>query len=198
MWFENLLTFIELGARHVIPMGLDHMLFVAGLALSVTAWRPLLVLVTGFTFAHSLSLALATFDLVSIPSPLVEAGIALSIMVVGVELLFDRADVRIKFAIVFLFGLVHGLGFATMIKGYLLGGDLITGLVGFNIGVELAQLVVVAVVGGLALAVRSGLRSQGLADWYQRAFIWPCAAGIILAGAAMLLSRTGLVAGWDI
>lgn len=136
------------GFRHVVPLGLDHLLFILGLFLLAPRLKPLLGQSLLFTLAHSITLALAVFGLVSLPSRPVEILIAASIAWIGIENLLVRKLKPSRLYLVFGFGLLHGLGFAGVLLeklGNLEGKDLALPLIGFNIGVELAQLSVLAI-----------------------------------------------------
>jgi len=133
------------GFRHVIPLGLDHMLFILGFFLLVPKWKPLLGQSLLFTTAHSVTLALAVLGYVTVPSKFVEIMIAVSIAWIGIENLFTQKVGKRRLILVFCFGLLHGLGFASVLAGKL--GDtpreeLLKPLLGFNLGVELAQITV--------------------------------------------------------
>lgn len=133
------------GFRHVIPLGLDHMLFMLGLFLLLPRWKPLLGQSLLFTVAHSITLSLAVLGWVSVPGKLVEILIAVSIAWIGIENLMTRKLGRQRLILVFAFGLLHGLGFASVLAEKLDGipRDKLTGpLLGFNVGVELAQITV--------------------------------------------------------
>jgi hypothetical protein len=128
-----------------VPRGLDHVLVVLGLALLSPRWGPLLAQVNAFTAAHTLTLALSTYGVVRLPSRVVEPLIALSIVYVAVEnLLTELRPCRI--ALVFAFGLLHGLGFAGALAELGLPvGERPTVLLAFNLGVKLGQLAVILV-----------------------------------------------------
>ena len=136
---------VQSGFHHVLPLGLDHMLFILGLFLLLPKWKPLLGQSLLFTLAHSITLALAVFGVVHVPGKWVEVLIAVSIAWVGIENLLTRKLGRQRLILVFCFGLLHGLGFASVLAEKL-GGiprDKLTGpLLGFNVGVELAQITV--------------------------------------------------------
>jgi HupE / UreJ protein len=136
---------VQSGFRHVLPLGLDHMLFILGLFLLVPKWKPLLGQSLLFTLAHSLTLALSVFQVVKVPSLWAEVLIAASIAWIGIENLFSQKLGRQRLVLVFCFGLLHGLGFASVLAEKL--GDfprnqLLGPLLGFNVGVELAQITV--------------------------------------------------------
>jgi hydrogenase/urease accessory protein HupE len=136
--------FFLLGIEH-IATGYDHILFLLALLLVGGGWRPLLAIVTAFTIAHSVTLSLAVLDVVQLPSRLVESAIALSIAWVALEnLLLDRQHGRWR--ITFAFGLMHGFGFASVLREmHLPRAGVVTSLLAFNLGVEAGQLIVVLV-----------------------------------------------------
>jgi hydrogenase/urease accessory protein HupE len=148
-------TFL-LGIEHILA-GYDHLLFLAGLLLACRQARAMAAIVTAFTVAHSLTLALAALDVVSFPARLVEPLIAASIVLVGVENLLRRGAPPARTALCFAFGLVHGFGFAGALRELGLGQNgapIALPLLGFNLGVEAGQLLVVAVLLPLLLLLR--------------------------------------------
>ncbi len=166
------------GFLHIVPHGLDHVLFVLGLFLAVRRWGPLLLQITAFTAAHTLTLALAASGVLVLPAQPVEVLIAASIAVVGIENAWRPEPGRWRVLVVFLFGLVHGLGFAGVMGELDWSREwLVPVLVGFNIGVELGQLAVVAGAGLL-------LAWWWSRDWYRRAVAIP---------ASLLISAVALV-----
>ncbi|CAN5731194.1 hypothetical protein BH11PSE3_BH11PSE3_12280 [soil metagenome] len=143
---ETLVSFLGLGVEHIIG-GIDHLLFlVALLALSTGVWQTVKI-VTAFTVAHSITLSLAVLGAVHVPSSIVEPLIAASIVWVAVENLVAPAGIGRRWLVAAFFGLIHGLGFATVLAELGLPREaLVRALIGFNIGVELGQLAFVAVV----------------------------------------------------
>jgi hypothetical protein len=140
-------SWIHSGFRHVLPLGLDHMLFIIGLFLMMPKWKPLLGQSLLFTIAHSATLALAVLGWVSFPGRLVEILIDFSIAFIGVENLLHHKVGRLRLILVFAFGLIHGLGFASVLAeklGDIPRDQLVWPLLGFNVGVELAQITVLA------------------------------------------------------
>jgi hypothetical protein len=146
---ETFLRFAGLGVTHILPYGLDLVLFVVGLALLSPRLGPLLAQVTAFTLAHTLTLALSSYGVVSLSPRLVEPLIALSIAYVGIENAVSPRLRPSRLGLVFVFGLLHGLGFAGVLAemGLPERGRLLA-LLAFNLGVEVGQLAVIA----LALA----------------------------------------------
>ena len=175
--------YLRLGFVHIVPEGADHILFVLGLFLLSARLRPLLWQVTAFTVAHAVTLTLAALGYVSLPSGLVEPLIALSIAYVGIEnALVDRLT-RWRPAVVFGFGLLHGLGFAGVLGELgLPEQERLLALVTFNAGIELGQLAVI-----LAAALSFGwFRSR---PWYRRWLAVPASAAIALVGLAWTVER---------
>lgn len=141
-------TWLWNGFRHVLPLGLDHMLFIIGLFLMVPKWKPLLQQSLIFTLAHSVTLALAVLGWVTVPSRPVEILIAFSIAFIGVENLLTQQVGRLRLVLVLAFGLIHGLGFASVLAEKVEGvpkDRLLMPLGGFNLGVELAQITVLGI-----------------------------------------------------
>ena len=137
--------YLRLGFIHIIPKGLDHILFLIGLFLLSTRRSVLLWQITAFTLAHTITLALGTLGIVRLSPAIVEPLIALSIVYVAVENLMTTRLTPWRPLIVFGFGLLHGLGFAGVLGEIGLStASFVTGLVAFNIGVELGQLAVIA------------------------------------------------------
>ncbi|MAK64605.1 MAG: hypothetical protein CMF75_07700 [Maricaulis sp.] len=136
--------YLQLGYTHILPKGLDHILFVLALFFASTRLKPLVWQVSAFTLAHTLTLALATLGWVSLPASIVEPIIALSIAFVAVENLVFKDMARWRPAVVFGFGLFHGLGFAGVLSELgLPQGELVPALLSFNVGVELGQLTII-------------------------------------------------------
>ncbi|RKH56268.1 HupE/UreJ family protein [Corallococcus llansteffanensis] len=150
---QGLLAFIRMGVEHIFT-GYDHLVFLLGLLLAGSSLRRLLVVVTSFTVAHSISLALAALSVVSLPSRWVESAIALSIIVVAaLNLMGSKGDKRWMLA--FGFGLIHGFGFASALGELGLSRSELTGaLFGFNVGVELGQAALVLVALPLLVLLR--------------------------------------------
>jgi len=134
-----------LGFEHIVPKGTDHILFVLGLFLLSVRLRPLLLQITAFTLAHSITLGLTIYGAISLSPSVIEPLIALSIVAVGVENIFVKELKTRRVVIVFLFGLLHGMGFAGVLSGLgLPESDFLTALIFFNLGVEAGQLAVIA------------------------------------------------------
>lgn len=143
-------AYIPAGFDHILPKGLDHILFVLGLFFLSTGLRPLLWQVSAFTLAHTVTLALGALGYVVIPANIVEPIIAASIVYVAVENIVTNKLHRWRPVVIFVFGLLHGLGFASVLQEFgLPQGQFFPALIGFNIGVELGQLTVISIAFGL-------------------------------------------------
>lgn len=180
---------------HHIASGFDHLAFLLALVLALSRWRSVLWVVTAFTVAHSITLALASLELVSVRSSLVEMAIALSIAYVGALNWIARAP-QGRFGEAFVFGLIHGLGFAGAIQDALVYEPLrLTALLGFNLGVEAGQLVLVLPVAWL-LARIPGDRSAATGDvpfLAPRALRRIGSAAVIVAGLYWFAERAGWI-----
>ena len=141
-----ILDYIIIGFEHIIPKGLDHILFVLGLFLFATQFFQLAAQISLFTIAHTITLALASLGIVSVPSSFVEPLIALSISYVALETLWHKRIGYSRLTIIFGFGLLHGLGFASVLLEIGLSPQhFITSLIAFNVGVELGQIAVLLI-----------------------------------------------------
>ncbi len=158
--WEAFAAYIPVGFDHILPKGLDHILFVLGLFFLSTKFGPLLWQVSAFTLAHTVTLALGALGWVSVPGSIVEPLIAASIVYVAVENVFTSGLSRWRPLVIFGFGLLHGLGFASVLGDFGLPEDqFIPALIGFNVGVELGQLTVIALAAiMLVIAVRLARR----------------------------------------
>lgn len=133
-----------LGFEHILPKGIDHILFVLGLFFLSLKMAPLLWQVTAFTIAHSITLGMSMYGLISLSPTIVEPLIALSIAYVGIENMVTKQLKPWRVVIVFLFGLLHGMGFASVLTDLgLPESEFLTALITFNVGVELGQLSVI-------------------------------------------------------
>ncbi len=144
--WQTFAGYIPVGFDHILPKGLDHILFVLGLFFLSIRLGPLLWQVSAFTLAHTVTLALGALGLVNVPGSIVEPLIAASIVYVAVENIFARGLTKWRPAVIFGFGLLHGLGFASVLGEFGLPEDqFVPALIGFNVGVEVGQLTVIGV-----------------------------------------------------
>jgi hypothetical protein len=188
-WVEDTARWGALGFEHIVPLGLDHILFVIGLFLLSARFKPLLWQVTAFTLAHTATLILAYFDVVSLPAGIVEPLIAFSIAFVAVENIMTTKLHPWRPALVFAFGLIHGLGFAGALKAYELPPDNeILALVSFNVGVEVGQL---ACIGAAFLLVGWFAKKE----WYRGRITVPASCVIafwgVYVGVGRILTELG-------
>jgi hydrogenase/urease accessory protein HupE len=182
---SSFLEFFVLGIKHILT-GYDHLLFLFGLLIVSTRFLDSLKIITFFTLAHSITLAVATFNLIEIPSRIVEPAIAASIVYVGAENLWRGGKApKGRWLLTFAFGLIHGFGFASVLRemGIASGqGGILVPLVSFNLGVETGQIMVAAVVLPLFWWMRT-----------HKAFVQrgvpACSILIALAGAYWLVQR---------
>lgn len=183
-WLDVFLRYIGAGFEHIIPLGLDHILFVLGLFFFATIIRPLLAQVTAFTVAHTITLALAATGVVTIPASIVEPLIAATIVFVGVENTLGWGTTRGRTLLVFAFGLLHGLGFASVLGDYGIAVErFVVALIGFNIGVEFGQLAVIAI----ALSLVGWFFGK---PWYRKVIAIPVSVVISVIGAYWVVERT--------
>lgn len=182
----SLLAFVTIGFEHIVPKGLDHILFVLALFLGGRAFRPLCVQTLAFTVAHSVTLALSTFGVVSLSPAVVEPLIALSIGVAAFQNL--RLDPRptvskARIAMIFAFGLLHGLGFAGVLAETAIpDGQRLPALLLFNVGVELGQIAVLAA----AFAATYALRDP---EVYRRSLERPASMALAFVGVGWFAIR---------
>ncbi|MCC7439542.1 MAG: HupE/UreJ family protein [Armatimonadetes bacterium] len=157
-------TFFTIGLHHILE-GYDHLLFLLGLILVARSWRSLLMVVSAFTVAHSTTLVLSALEVVAIPSIITETLIAASIVYVGIENTVRSGEHSQRWVVAGLFGLIHGAGFSGHLVGLLKGvmeqGSIWPALIGFNIGIEVGQVVVVlAALPLIWLAEKQSLREK--------------------------------------
>ncbi len=177
------IQYLFLGYEHILPEGLDHILFVLGLFFLSSRFKSLLWQVTAFTVAHSVTLALSSFQVISLSASIVEPLIALSIVYVAVENLYTTELKPWRPLVIFGFGLIHGLGFAGVLAELGLPQQhFLTALVSFNVGVELGQLSVI----GLAYLAVGWFRSQ---SWYRTYLSMPASCGIALMAGYWTIDR---------
>lgn len=185
--WDTFVGYIPVGFDHILPKGLDHILFVLGLFFLSTRPGPLLWQITAFTLAHTVTLALGALGYVNLPGSVVEPIIAASIVYVAVENILSPQMSRWRPLVVFVFGLLHGLGFASVLGDFgLPQGQFIPALVGFNIGVELGQLTVIAIA---YLLVGAWFGDK---PWYRSRIAIPASAAIGLVGAYWFVERVFL------
>jgi len=181
---DVVLFYLKLGITHIVPEGFDHILFVVGLCLLSTKIKTILWQATAFTVAHSITLAMSMKGLIVTPPAIVEPIIALSIVFVAVEniLLTELKPWRIL--VVFAFGLIHGMGFASSLNEIgLPRNKFFTSILSFNLGVEMGQVIVILSVFALIIL------PFGKKPWYRKRAVYPLSGIIALVAAYWTVQR---------
>lgn len=178
-------VYFQLGFTHILPLGLDHILFVLSIFLLNPKLKPVIWQATAFTIAHSITLGLAMYDVIVPPTHIIEPIIALSIMFVAVENIITDQLKPSRVAVVFLFGLIHGMGFASVLTD--LGmpkNQFFTSLIMFNVGVEAGQVAIILMAW---LLVGKWFSHK---PWYRKRVVIPVSALIALIGLYWTIERT--------
>ena len=184
VWF-----YTKLGFTHIIPNGFDHILFVVGLCLLSTNIKTMLWQATAFTVAHSITLALSMKNVFVAPTPVVEPIIALSIVFVAVENILISKLKPWRIMLVFLFGLIHGMGFASALNEIgLPNGKFFTSILSFNLGVELGQMTVIIAVFSLLIIPFKNK------TWYRTRIVYGLSSCIALIAAYWVVERVFMTA----
>ncbi|MEO5984081.1 MAG: HupE/UreJ family protein [Ferruginibacter sp.] len=160
--------YFKLGLQHIVPYGSDHILFVIGLCLLNNKIKTMLWQATAFTVAHSITLALSMKNIIVAPPAIVEPIIALSILFIAIENLLTRELKPWRIALVFGFGLIHGLGFASALNETGLPRDkFFTSILAFNVGVEAGQILIITAVFALLIY------PFGKQPWFKKRIAYP-------------------------
>ena len=182
-WFEVFRRYVVLGFTHIIPLGADHALFVLGLFLLSPRFKTVVWQITAFTIAHSITLFLTTFKVLTISSRIIEPTIAATIAFIAIENLCTTKVHSWRVAAAFVFGLVHGMGFASALAEVgLPTGRLVAGVIAFNIGVEGGHLLVLAA----AFLVLGWWRDR---PWFRRRVAIPCSLAIAAIALYWMIER---------
>lgn len=180
---SSFVDYVYQGIIHIIPQGLDHILFILALFLLATKLSVLLWQISAFTLAHTITLALGIYGIVNISSNIVEPLIALSIVYVAIENIYFDQLKRWRIVIIFLFGLLHGLGFASVLLGLgLAPKQYVISLIGFNVGVELGQITVILI----ALFTVFWCRKK---SWFRQRVVKPASLLIAAVGLFWFIER---------
>jgi len=172
------LIYLKLGYTHIIPLGIDHILFVLSIFFLNPKLKPVIWQATAFTVAHSITLGLAMYGLITPPSYIIEPVIALSIFFVAIENIITDKLKPSRVLIVFGFGLIHGMGFASALTELgLPRNQFFTSLITFNLGVELGQVTIIL------LAWFSVGKWFGSKPWYRKRIVIP--VSIVIAAIAL-------------
>jgi hypothetical protein len=179
------LVYLKLGFTHILPLGLDHILFVLSIFFLSPKLKPVLWQATAFTVAHSITLGLTIYGVISPPSHIIEPLIALSILFVAIENIISQKLRPARILVVFAFGLIHGMGFAGVLSELGLPSDqFMNGLISFNVGVELGQITVI-----LAAWLLAG-KWFSQKPWYHRRIVIPVSALIGVIALYWTIERT--------
>lgn len=183
---ETFALYVRIGIQHILPGGLDHILFVLAIFFSTRRLGPLLVQISAFTVAHTITLGLVASGVFAPPANIVEPLIAATIAFVAIENLVFRDMTRWRPLVVFGFGLIHGMGFAGFFGSLgLPDGQFWSALIGFNVGVEIGQLSVIA----LAAILLWPLRRRVSEAFYRKLVVWPVCGFIGTVGAYWAIER---------
>lgn len=183
---ETFGLYVQIGVQHILPGGLDHILFVLALFFSTRRLRPLLIQISAFTIAHTMTLAMVASGVFAPPASIVEPLIAATIAFVAIENLVFKDMTRWRPAVVFAFGLIHGMGFAGFFGSLgLPDGQFWSALIGFNIGVEIGQIAVVLA----AALLLWPLRQFWTEARYRQFIVWPACGAIGFIGAFWTVER---------
>ncbi len=187
-WISVLRTYVEAGFLHILPLGMDHILFILGLFFMSRRLKPLIWQATMFTLAHSITLSLSTLGLLELPASIIEPLIALSIAYIAIENIWHESLSKTRLWVVFGFGLLHGLGFAAMLLEFGLPNDgYLLALLGFNLGVEAGQIAIL-----LAAWFGVGVWCRQWAG-YRQWIVIPASALIALVGIIWFWQRLSFV-----
>ncbi len=177
--------YLKLGYTHIIPLGLDHILFVLCIFLLNPKLKTVIAQATAFTVAHSITLGLAMYGLIKPPTNIIEPVIALSIFFVAIENILTDKLKPSRIIIVFIFGLIHGMGFASALTDLgLPKKEFVTGLITFNVGVELGQITII-LIAWLLIGMWFSKK-----PWYKKRIVIPLSAIIALIAIYWTIERT--------
>ena len=182
-WYRDFATYLRLGFKHIVPEGLDHILFVLALFFLGINWRMLVAQTTVFTVAHATTLFLSRYGVISLPGNYVEPLIAFSIACIALENILRPKLGPARLTLVFAFGLIHGLGFAGSLSEVKFPQDqFLMALLGFNLGVDFGQLFVIA----LAFLAVGWFRHK---PWFRARIVVPCCVAIASLGLFWVVER---------
>ena len=179
-----LLYYLKLGFHHIIPDGLDHILFVSALCLLSNKIKTIFWQATAFTVAHSVTLALSMKNIIVVPSAITEPIIALSIVFVAIENIMFSGLKAWRILIVFMFGLIHGMGFASALNEIgLPPNKFYTSILAFNGGVELGQAAIIVIIFSSLVAW------WGKKVWYRQRVVYPLSAIVAVIAGYWTITR---------
>jgi len=181
--FADLPSYLKFGFEHILPMGVDHLVFVLGIFLAARTGRHLVAQISVFTLAHTVTLGLASYKIIEPPGQIVEVLIAISILWIGVENIWIRRQGKGRYLVIAGFGLLHGMGFAGALSGLNLPRDnFVVALLGFNVGVELGQLSFIAIL----FAIFGWFRGK---VYYVRFVVVPLSLAICVVAVYWIVER---------
>jgi hypothetical protein len=170
-FFENILYYLQLGFVHVLPLGFDHILFIICLFFLNKNIKAIIVQCSIFTLAHSLSLFISISGIITISPTIIEPLISLSILITAIENIVTEQPKKWLGIIIFIFGLIHGMGFAKALNETGISKDhFITSLLSFNVGVELGQITI------LLLAYFAVGKWFADKKWYRKRIVYPASS----------------------
>ncbi len=176
--------YFKLGFAHIIPQGIDHVLFIIAICLINTKLKTVIYQASAFTLAHTIALALSMKNIIAAPAPIIEPIIALSIVFVAVENIILHELKPWRLLLVFLFGLIHGLGFASALNEIGLPPDkFFTSILMFNLGIEICQVLIIAF---LFLGLIHPLKNK---SWYRYRIVYPISIAIALVSSYWTVER---------
>jgi hypothetical protein len=176
--------YFKMGFQHIIPLGFDHVLFIMGITLINTKLRSVIYQASAFTVAHTIALALSMKNIIVAPPPIIEPIIALSIVFVAVENMLLRELKPWRLLLVFLFGLIHGLGFASALNEVgLPPGEFFTSILSFNLGIEACQVMIIAC---LFFCLIRPFKER---TWYRYRIVYPLSLMIALISGYWTIER---------
>ena len=182
--FSEIKKYLTIGFQHIFPKGIDHILFVVGLFLFSPNFRPLLIQISVFTLAHTITIFLGVLNIITISETIVEPIIALSIFYIAIENIFSKKISTWRPLVIFFFGLLHGLGFAGVIKEIGLSQtNFVVSLISFNLGVEIGQLFIIVI---CYFGVAHWIKNR---KWYRKFFTNPMSLIISIIGFIWFVER---------
>jgi hypothetical protein len=182
-YFETLLYYLKMGFTHVVPLGFDHVLFVVCLFFFTPSIRNVVLQCSIFTLAHSLTLVLVAYGLLLPHSEIIEPLITFSILFTAIENIIHRKMNPWRLVIIFVFGLVHGLGFAAgLLSLDLSKSQMLTSILMFNLGVEIAQTVILLVLFILVYKIKKQ-------HWYAERIVYPISSIIACIALYWTIAR---------
>ena len=166
--FETIKQYLILGITHVFPLGYDHILFIVSIFIINTSLKPALIQCSLFTIAHSISLILTSYDLIIIEPKIIEPLIAFSILFTALENIVVEKINKLRFIFIFIFGLIHGIGFANALKeNGISNNNFFTALFSFNVGIEISQVAIILI---LFFMFTKWFANK---VWYKKRIVYP-------------------------